>query len=101
MAMADYRLCDKCGRKAFYDATLDYDFRTYPDTGLRNLGDWTVLCRECAAQFKCLIVKRTVDLHEVERLLQRGEIFQALAIIQRVTGAKESAEGRSGDDDRR
>jgi hypothetical protein len=30
------------------------------------------------------------QLLEVERLLQRGEIFQALAIIQRVTGTKES-----------
>ena len=24
MAYADYRLCDNCGEKAFYDAELDY-----------------------------------------------------------------------------
>jgi hypothetical protein len=42
-----------------------------------------------------LIVKRTVDLHEVERLLQRGEIFQALAIIQRTA---ETSEGHPTDE---
>ena len=26
MAMADYRQCDLCGCKAFYDANLNYDW---------------------------------------------------------------------------
>lgn len=66
MARADYRLCDKCGGKAFYDATLDYDFRTYRDTGLWNLGDWAVLCRECAKKFECVIVERAVMILSAE-----------------------------------
>lgn len=48
MAAADYRLCDVCGSKTFYDANLDYDFKEYPGTGLYNLGDWSVICRNCA-----------------------------------------------------
>jgi len=26
MASTDYRLCDNCGRKAFYDANLNYEW---------------------------------------------------------------------------
>lgn len=37
-----------------------------------------------------------VDLHEVERLLQRAEIGRALAIIQRATGSPET-KGASND----
>ena len=48
MALADYRLCDLCEAKAFYDSNFDYDFKEYPDTGLSGTGDWAVLCRECA-----------------------------------------------------
>lgn len=56
MALADYRLCDVCGRKAFYDANLNYDFNEYPETGLSNLGDWSVLCRDCAKTHTTQIV---------------------------------------------
>ena len=48
MALVDYRLCDVCGNKAFYDATLHYDHKAYPNTGLFNVGAWKVICRECA-----------------------------------------------------
>jgi len=50
MAAADYRLCDLCNGKAFYDADLNYDGRTdqwghpLPD----HVGDWAVICEECA-----------------------------------------------------
>lgn len=69
MAAADYRLCDKCNRKAFYDANLNYDFSTAAykipenekvrdnDYKLDSLGDWTVLCRDCAKMYKCVIEK--------------------------------------------
>ena len=75
MATADYRLCDKCGCKAFYDSNLNYDFdrndwegkpRTDGDrariegetTGytLDYLGDWAVLCNDCAKTHKTIIV---------------------------------------------
>ena len=70
MAMADYRTCDCCGTKAFYDAGLSYDddvtekpaFRIAgEDQGkfglsLGYLGDWAVLCMDCAKTRKCVIV---------------------------------------------
>lgn len=72
MAGADYKHCDFCGRKAFYDAKLAY---TEPDKdelpflevgesqcgfkfGLGNLGDWAVLCSDCAKTHKTAIVSR-------------------------------------------
>lgn len=58
MAAADYRLCDLCRAKAFYDCTLNYDFQAYPDTGLFNLGAWCVVCRECAKRFEIKITEK-------------------------------------------
>lgn len=71
MALADYRLCDVCGCKAFYDSNLNYEFpnkegkgsynqkitkiRDSP-MGLDNLGDWVVLCIDCAKTHRCEIV---------------------------------------------
>ncbi len=68
MAGADYRLCDKCRGKAFYDATLNYHhagtekeaFRCagqLTNLNLGRLGDWAVLCSECAKTHKCIIVE--------------------------------------------
>jgi hypothetical protein len=48
MAAADYRHCDVCGCKAFYDANLNYDFEENELTGLANVGSWKVICIECA-----------------------------------------------------
>jgi hypothetical protein len=52
MAAADYWLCDRCGRKTFYDANLDYnnsdrlrsDGRMLPS----GAGDAQVICVQCA-----------------------------------------------------
>ena len=51
MAAADYRLCDICAGKAFYDASLSDDYTDH-------IGDWAVLCQSCAATFKVVIVPR-------------------------------------------
>ena len=83
MAYADYRLCDVCGKKAFYDAELNYqegpdDYarispdepyriagkEQYDDPDLLNnhglrlgfMGDWAVICYECSKKFKTAIV---------------------------------------------
>jgi len=72
MAKADYRLCDVCDKKAFYDSNLSYEdgpseygsappFRVAGEAqydtpekcekwGFRlgYLGDWAVLCDDCA-----------------------------------------------------
>lgn len=64
MAAADYRLCDICRCKTYYDADLNFDFDTYPKTGLR-LGDWKVICIECAKTHEVQIVPRTTDQQSV------------------------------------
>lgn len=76
MALADYRLCDICESKVFYDANLNYqsgqtDWYHEPidetnslkycgemAVGLKldNLGDWAVICQECAKNHKCIVV---------------------------------------------
>lgn len=85
MAGADYKHCDVCGAKAFYDSNLNYeqgerewyttdydipfnevgepqldDPESLKDYGLRldYLGDWAVLCHKCAKTHKCVIVPR-------------------------------------------
>jgi len=72
MAYADYRLCDVCGGKAFYDSNLNYEsttdqLRHYRQAGekvagdmcLDRVGDWAVLCLECAKIYSTKIVQRT------------------------------------------
>jgi hypothetical protein len=81
MAAADYRLCDVCGHKVFYDSNLNYEqgkseygdtppFRTAGEPqafttpeaadkwGMRLdwLGDWAVICEDCAKTHKCIVV---------------------------------------------
>lgn len=58
MAGCDYRSCDVCDSKAYYDASVDYDFKQYPDTGLWNCGDWAVLCRDCSKKFEVVIKEK-------------------------------------------
>lgn len=56
MALADYKLCDKCNSKAFYDSELHYD----EETNMPGyVGDWAVLCTECAKRFEVKIVERS------------------------------------------
>ena len=81
MAGADYRHCDVCQTKCFYDANLNYEEgppRYRPDAppyrvvgaeqeysteahlkkyGLRldYLGDWAVICSDCAKTHKTVI----------------------------------------------
>lgn len=79
MAYADYRLCDVCGGKAFYDAHLNYEmveteFNSHRPpyriagevqaeafgTAMRldYVGDWVVICDDCAKTHECKIVPR-------------------------------------------
>jgi hypothetical protein len=48
MALADYRLCDKCGAKVFYDAHVDYMEKT-------KIG---ALCEECSGDHEIVIVSK-------------------------------------------
>ena len=60
MAWADYRRCDGCGKKTFYDAVLDYQAPTPErrEWWLHGLGDWAVICPECAKTKVCVIIDR-------------------------------------------
>lgn len=79
MAAGDYRSCDVCDGKAFYDANLNYDtgdkvdgkwvYSTTPfkiagedqglyGVGLDYVGDWAVLCTECAKTHRVAILPR-------------------------------------------
>lgn len=80
MASGDYRACDVCDGKTFYDANLNYEqgrdsewakrskpyrvagkeqgCQEHDDYFLRldYVGDWAVLCSECAKTHKTAIV---------------------------------------------
>lgn len=58
MASADYRLCDRCGAKAFYDASLNYEEGPSGEDRLDQLGDWRVICVRCARTHRTTIVPR-------------------------------------------
>lgn len=81
MASCDYRSCDVCGHKAFYDAHLTYDEGSdayghvpYLIAGkpqfsdpeyvakygnrLGYVGDWAVICSDCAKTYRCVIEKK-------------------------------------------
>lgn len=76
MAGADYRSCDLCGNKAFYDADIQYEVEDkwnkdrpfakevgenlakYEAYKLGYLGDWAVLCVNCAKTHKTQIIPR-------------------------------------------
>ena len=49
MAGADYYSCDKCGRKTFYDAEVNYG----------GLGSMVALCEDCANMYAPIIVERS------------------------------------------
>lgn len=60
MAAADYRLCDKCNSKVFYDSNLNYEIGA-PDLPsghipLDYLGDWAVICEDCAKTHKTRVL---------------------------------------------
>jgi len=86
MALADYRRCDVCGGKAFYDAHLNYEmeesewshaapFRVAGQdqavacgTVLRldRVGDWAVICSDCAKTHETKIVERTTKPEQAD-----------------------------------
>jgi hypothetical protein len=67
MAASDYRLCDICTGKVFYDANLNYDDGEgavrnagimIAGTTLDYLGDWCVLCDDCSKTHQCVIIPK-------------------------------------------
>lgn len=97
MAACDYRLCDKCGSKTFYDANLNYERVSenppgYKQVGveqrlnsLDNLGDWAVLCRKCSTEFKTVIVQQVpagiTDVLGGQPYLKPGDVVKIMGTI--------------------
>lgn len=81
MASCDYRKCDNCGGKTFYDSDLHYEYFTEkwdeergicyydvsegsptlfnnsdkPGVRLYGVGAWAVLCEECSKTHEAVI----------------------------------------------
>ena len=78
MAGSDYKRCDVCGGKAFYDAELNYETgdmidgkwvdieepcreagvnqSSYGGYTLGYVGDWAVICTDCSKTHRTIIV---------------------------------------------
>jgi len=88
MASGDYRSCDSCGCKAFYDANLNYDGHTeFANSGgvlfnndrsyieLDSLGSWIVLCKDCSLKHKIGFIDELTRLKaENERLKKQNNL---------------------------
>lgn len=63
MAMSDYRLCDACGGKAFYDAELDYDMGNLnPETfepKLQMVSSMAVVCDKCEETHVAVVIEKS------------------------------------------
>lgn len=61
MALSNYRLCDVCENKAFYDAQLNYDLYAIDKNGdpkLESVGDMKVICDSCAKTHEVVIERK-------------------------------------------
>ena len=61
MALSDYRLCDVCGSKAFYDAQLNYAMDKIDRNGdpkLERVGDIKVICDSCVNTHEIVIDRK-------------------------------------------
>lgn len=61
MAASDYRSCDICGSKTFYDASLNWhepDDDHHAGFWLPGLGDWAVICKQCAKTYETVVRHR-------------------------------------------
>ena len=69
MALADYRLCDVCDSKVFYDVHLNYEFTESEwvkfdefdnrlGFKLDYLGDWSCICKECSKSWEVVVQRK-------------------------------------------
>lgn len=88
MASADYRLCDVCNQKAFYDADLAYEARgpyspfrvagkSQGTVHLGRLGDWAVICIDCAKTHRTRVerIEEGMRKEESAALLALGQLL--------------------------
>lgn len=105
MAAADYRLCDVCNGKAFYDSNLCYeDARESPDRApyrvageeqpggyrLGYLGDWAVLCDDCAKTHKTAILPIEAPTAPVVTIMGDGAVEERIKTLMADIGMPDS-----------
>jgi len=67
MAKSDYRCCDICDSKVFYDANLNYECTPEaPYFKLDYLGDWKVICDDCSKTHEVIIVEKPLPLENAQ-----------------------------------
>src|SRR5262245_38101351 len=103
MAAADYRLCDVCTHKVFYDSNLSYEFGPFDDDtpqalqvgepacySLGSLGDWGVLCSDCSKTNRVVIVDRHPPDEPAPTEAREGEVMtnDYLALIEILTAGE-------------
>ena len=68
MALADYKLCDLCGAKAFYDECISdpHYLATYDETESCDPIGIAVLCSECNKTHKAVIFLRDAKAKGLE-----------------------------------
>ena len=106
MAAADYRLCDVCDGKVFYDANLNYEQGSASEWAKRQapfrwageeqgkpehddyllrldyLGDWAVICDDCAKTHKTTVVPIESAPAEPKREPLSDEQMRAVLIAE-------------------
>jgi len=67
MAAADYKLCDICDRKTFYDCEVAYGDWTEESGSIPvGVGAWAVLCVDCSATHRIEIVETKTKTDEAK-----------------------------------
>lgn len=55
MASADYKLCQVCGGKTFYDSDIHYDYERGEYEGC---GECRALCLECSKEWQLMTIRK-------------------------------------------
>jgi hypothetical protein len=71
MAAADYRSCDVCSRKTFYDAHLSWNRpdAAHQEWWLHGVGDWAVICIECAKTHEVVVKLKDTAERSIARII--------------------------------
>jgi hypothetical protein len=115
MAAADYRLCDVCDGKAFYDSNLGYEWgpdeyrpdsapyrvageEQYDDQAMNQrsgmrlgyLGDWAVLCESCAKTHRTAILPIDASAAPTVTIMGDGAVEERIKTLMAGIGMPNS-----------
>lgn len=58
MPLGDYKECDICKENTFCDSFVNYRLDKDGEMRPMRVGDWKVLCKDCAKNFEVIVIKR-------------------------------------------